>query len=75
MPKALILDLDHSEDPAHGQQPLAFFIFGLGGNSVLQKLAEPTKLRACALWVDVQNSETVPDAVRVFAEFPYAAKS
>lgn len=49
MPKALILDLDHSEDPAHGQQPLAFFIFGLGGNSVLQKLAEPTKLRACAV--------------------------
>lgn len=24
-PKALVLDLDHSEDKAHGQQPLAFY--------------------------------------------------
>ena len=24
-PSAIVLDLDHSEDPAHGQQPLAFY--------------------------------------------------
>ena len=24
-PKALVLDLDHSEDKVHGQQPLAFY--------------------------------------------------
>lgn len=157
-PKTMILDLDHSEDAAHGQQPLAFynhhyqstcylplmifeaitgalvaailrpgkrptgaenamimkrvlkrirrrfpdthilvrgdghfsnpemmemidampnvdFIFGLPGNSRLQKLAEPTKQRACALWADVQTQDVVPDAVRIYDEFEYAANS
>ncbi len=157
-PKTMILDLDHSEDAAHGQQPLAFynhhyqstcylplmifeaitgalvaailrpgkrptgaenamimkrvlkrirqrfpdthilvrgdghfsnpemmemidampnvdFIFGLPGNSRLQKLAEPTKQRACALWADVQTQDVVPDAVRIYDEFDYAANS
>ncbi len=157
-PKTMILDLDHAEDPAHGQQPLAFynhhyrstcylplmifegnsgaliaailrpgkrptgvenamimkrvlkrirqhfphthilvrgdghfsnpelmemidampnvdFIFGLPGNVRLQRLAEPTKQRACALWADVQTQDVVPNAVRVYDEFPYAANS
>jgi hypothetical protein len=157
-PKTLILDLDHSEDAAHGQQPLAFynhfyqstcylplmifdgrsgalvaailrpgkrptgaenamimkrvltlirkrfpqthilvrgdghfsgpemmqmiakmpntdFIFGLAGNTKLQALAERTKQRACALWAEVQTAEVVPEAVRVFHEFSYAAGS
>lgn len=156
--KTLILDLDHSEDAAHGQQPLAFynhfyqstcylplmifdgrsgalvaailrpgkrptgaenamimkrvltlirkrfaqtpilvrgdghfsgpemmqmiakmpnvdFIFGLAGNARLQALAERTKQRACALWAEVQTDEVVPEAVRLFAEFNYAARS
>ena len=156
--KMLILDLDHSEDAAHGQQPLAFynhfyqstcylplmifdgrsgalvaailrpgkrptgagnamimkrvltlirkrfaqtpilvrgdghfsgpemmqmiakmpnvdFIFGLAGNARLQALAERTKQRACALWAEVQTDGVVPEAVRLFAEFNYAARS
>jgi len=157
-PKSMILDLDHTDDPTHGQQPLAFynhhygnhcylplvifealtgslvaailrpgtrptgaenamimervlkrirqhfpdtkilvrgdghfsnpelmqlietmpntdFIFGLPGNARLQRLAEPTKQRACALWAEVQTDAVVPDAVRLYAEFPYAADS
>jgi len=157
-PKTLVLDLDHSEDAAHGQQPLAFynhfyqstcylplmifdglsgalvaavlrpgkrptgaenamimqrvlmlirkhfpqthilvrgdghfsglemmqmidampnidFIFGLPGNVKLQALAEPTKQRACALWAEVQTQDVVPDAVRLYDEFAYAAGS
>lgn len=157
-PKNIVLDLDHSEDAAHGQQPLAFynhfyqstcylplmifdgqsgalvaavlrpgkrptgaenamimrrvltlirrqfpdthilvrgdghfsgpemmamidampntdFIFGLPGNKRLQVLAEPAKQRACQLWVDVQTQDVVPDAVRLFDEFDYAAGS
>lgn len=155
-PETMILDLDHSEDQTHGQQPLAFynhyygshcylplvifegnsgalvaailrpgkrptgaenamimkrvlklirkhfpdtkivvrgdghfsnpemmkiidampntdFIFGMTGNSRLQKLAEPTKLRAIAAWVDAQTQAIVPDAVREYTEFNYAA--
>ena len=157
-PKNIVLDLDHSEDAAHGQQPLAFynhfyqstcylplmifdgqsgalvaavlrpgkrptgaenamimrrvlmlihrqfpdthilvhgdghfsgpemmsmidampntdFIFGLPGNKRLQVLAEPAKQRACQLWADVQTQDVVPDAVRLFDEFDYAAGS
>ena len=157
-PQSLVLDLDHSEDAAHGQQPLAFynhfyrstcylplmifdglsgalvaavlrpgkaptgaenamimkrvlklirshfphthilvrgdghfggpdmmamidampnadFIFGLSGNLKLQALAEPTKQDACALWAQVQTQDVVPEAVRLFHEFPYAAGS
>lgn len=157
-PRTLVLDLDHSEDEAYGQQPLAFynhhyrstcylplfifdgqsgalvaallrpgksptgaenamimrrvltqirrhfpdthilvrgdghfgrpelmqmidampnidFIFGLPGNVKLQALAEETKQRACALWVAVQTGDVVPDAVRLYDEFPYAAGS
>lgn len=157
-PKSLILDLDHSEDAAYGQQPLAFYnhhyrstcylplmifdgmsgaliaailrpgkrptgaenamimlrvlklirthfrdthilvrgdghfsgpemmamidampntdyIFGFSGNTRLNALAEPTKLRACNLWVASQLLDVVPEAVRMFAEFPYQAHS
>ena len=157
-PRTLVLDLDHSEDAAHGQQPLAFynhhyrstcylpliifdgqsgalvaavlrpgkrptgaenamimrrvltlirrhfphthilvrgdghfsgpemqnmidmmpnvdFIFGLPGNAKLQALAEPAKLRACERWASVQTQDVVPEAVRLFDEFPYAAGS
>jgi hypothetical protein len=157
-PSNLVLDLDHSEDAAYGQQPLAFynhhygstcylplmifdglsgalvaavlrpgkrptgaenamimrrvltrirrhfpdthilvrgdghfsgpemmqmidampntdFILGLAGNVKLQALAEPTKQRACSLWADVQTQDVVPEAVRLFDEFTYAARS
>ncbi len=157
-PRSIIIDLDHSEDAAHGQQPLAFynhhygstcylplmifdgqsgaliaavlrpgkrptgaenamimrrvltqirqhfphthilvrgdghfsgpemmqlidsmpntdFFFGLSGNPLLQVLAEPTKLNACDLWVAAQTQEVVPQAVRLFDEFSYAANS
>lgn len=157
-PRNLVLDMDHSEDAAHGQQPLAFynhfyqstcylplmifdglsgalvaavlrpgkrptgaenamimrrvltlirrrfpdthilvrgdghfsapelmqlidsmpnidFIFGFSCNVKLQALAEPTKLRACDLWVAVQTDDVVPESVRLFDEFPYAARS
>jgi Transposase DDE domain group 1 len=51
------------------------FIFGLPGNAKLQALAEPTKLRACDLWACVQTQDMVPQAVRLFDEFSYAADS
>lgn len=51
------------------------FIFGLAGNAVIHRLAEPAMQRACALWAEVQTQEVVPDAVRVYEEFPYAAGS
>jgi Transposase DDE domain group 1 len=157
-PEALVLDIDHSEDAAHGQQPLAFynhhyqstcylplmvfeglsgalvaavlrpgkrptgaenamllkrvlkrirehfpnthilvrgdghfstpelmamidqmpyteFIFGLPSNAVINRLAEPAMQRACALWAQVQTQDVVPDAVRLYEEFRYAAAS
>lgn len=51
------------------------FIFGFPGNVKLQALAEPTRQRACALWASVQTQDVVPESVRVFDEFPYAARS
>jgi hypothetical protein len=157
-PKSLVLDLDHSEDAAYGQQPLAFynhhygstcylplmifdghsgalvaavlrpgkrpfgdenamimrrvlklirhhfpethilvrgdghfsgpelmglidsmpntdFIFGFSCNVKLLALAEPTRLRACDLWVAVQTQDVVPNAVRLFDECVYQARS
>lgn len=38
-------------------------------------MAEPTKLRAIDLWVAVQTQESVPNAVRLFEEFTYRARS
>ena len=158
-PKSLVLDLDHSEDACHGQQPLAFynhhygstcylplmifdgqsggliaavlrpgkrpfgdenamimrrvlklirqhfpdthilvrgdghfsgpelmglidsmpnvdFIFGFSCNVKLLAMAEPTRLRAIDLWVAAQTQEdAVPNAVRLFDEFAYKARS
>jgi hypothetical protein len=157
-PNALVLDIDHSEDAAYGQQPLAFynhhyqstcylplmifeglsgalvaavlrpgkrptgaenamilkrvlkrirkrfpdthilvrgdghfstpelmamidampntdFIFGLASNAVINRHAEPAMQRACALWAQVQTFDVVPDSVRVYDEFDYAAGS
>ncbi len=157
-PEALVLDIDHSEDAVHGQQPLAFynhhyqstcylpllifeglsgalvaavlrpgkrptglenarilklvlmrlrrsfpdtqilvrgdghfstpelmslidpmpntdFVFGLASNTVVNRLAEPAMLRAEALWEQAQSFDAVPDSVRLYDEFQYAAKS
>ena len=51
------------------------FLFGLAGNAVIHRLAEPAMQRACALWAEVQTYDVVPDAVRVYDEFDYAAGS
>lgn len=51
------------------------FIFGFPSNLKLHALAEPTKQRACALWALVQTQDVVTEAVRLFDEFPYAARS
>ena len=155
-PQLLMLDLDHSEDQAHGQQPLAFynhhyrstcylplfifdglsgalisailrpgqrptgaenamilrrvlkllrqhfpetrivvrgdghfanpelmqlidtlpntdFIFGLGGNAVLKRLAEPTMRQARALYAQRQRSGET--RTRLYSEFDYGAGS
>ena len=155
-PQLLVLDLDHSEDQAHGQQPLAFynhhyrstcylplfifdglsgalisailrpgqrptgaenamilrrvlkllrqhfpetrivvrgdghfanpelmqlidtlpntdFIFGLGGNAVLKRLAEPTMRQARALYAQRQRSGET--RTRLYSEFDYGAGS
>lgn len=55
--------------------PHTDFLFGLAGNAVVRQLAEPAMQRACALWAEVQTQDVAPDSVRVYAEFPYAAKS
>lgn len=51
------------------------FIFGLPGNVKLQALAEKTKQRACDLWTSLQTEDMVPEVVRLYDEFPYAADS
>jgi hypothetical protein len=44
-------------------------------DAVIHRLAEPALQRACALWAEVQTHDVVPDAVRVYDEFDYAARS
>jgi hypothetical protein len=51
------------------------FIFGLPSNALINRLAEPAMQRACALWAEVQTQDEVPDAVRLYEEFRYAAAS
>jgi hypothetical protein len=51
------------------------FIFGFSCNVKLHKVAEPTKLRAIDLWVAAQSQEVVPNAVRLFDDFMYQARS
>lgn len=55
--------------------PNTDFIFGFSCNVKLQAMAEPTKLRACDLWVASQTQDAVPNAVRLFDEFTYQARS
>lgn len=51
------------------------FIFGFSCNVKLLALAEPVRLRAIDLWVAVQTQDVVPNAVRLFDEFAYRARS
>lgn len=51
------------------------FIFGFSCNVKLLTMAEPTRLRAIDLWIAAQSQDVVPDAVRLFEEFTYKARS
>ena len=51
------------------------FIFGFSCNVKLLALAEPTRLRACDLWIEGQTQDVVPSAVRLFNEWDYQARS
>jgi len=51
------------------------FIFGFSCNVKLLAMAEPTRLRAIDQWVAVQSQEVVPNALRLFGEFDYKARS
>jgi hypothetical protein len=55
--------------------PNTDFIFGFSSNVKLNAMAEPTKLRACDLWVAAQTRDVVPNSVRLFDEFTYKARS
>jgi hypothetical protein len=55
--------------------PNTDFIFGFSCNTKLHAMAEPTKLRACDRWVAAQTQDVVPNAVRLFDEFTYKARS
>ncbi|WP_229509530.1 IS1380 family transposase, partial [Massilia sp. CCM 8734] len=51
------------------------FIFGFACNTKLLAMAEPTSLRAIDRWVAAQSQDVVPNAVRLFDEFTYKARS
>lgn len=51
------------------------FIFGFACNTKLLAMAEPTRLRAIDRWVAAQSQDLVPNAVRLFDEFTYKARS
>ena len=51
------------------------FIFGFSCNVKLVTMAEPTRLRAIDLWVSAQSQDVAPNAVRLFDEFTYKARS
>lgn len=55
--------------------PTIDFIFGFSCNVKLLAMAEPTRLRAIDLWVSVQTQDVVPNAVHLFDEFVYKARS
>ncbi len=55
--------------------PNVDFIFGFSCNVKLIEMAEPTRLRAIDQWVAVQSQDVVPNAVRLFDEFTYKARS
>jgi hypothetical protein len=51
------------------------FIFGFSCNVKLLAMAEPTRLRAIGQWVAAQSQDVVPNALRLFNEFDYKARS
>ena len=51
------------------------FIFGFSCNVKLVAMAEPTRLRAIDRWVAAQSQDVPPNAVRLFDEFIYKARS
>ena len=51
------------------------FIFGFSCNVKLVAMAEPTRLRAIDRWVEAQSQDAPPNAVRLFDEFTYKARS
>ena len=51
------------------------FNFGFSCNVKLVAMAEPTRLRAIDLWVAAQSQDVPPNAVRLFDEFTYKARS
>ena len=55
--------------------PNTDFLFGLASNKVINRLAEPLMQSACKLWADVQTFDVVPESVRLYDEFEYAAGS
>lgn len=55
--------------------PNTDFVFGLASNTVINRLAEPLMQSACKLWGAVQTFDSVPDSVRLYGEFDYAAGS
>ncbi len=55
--------------------PHTDFVFGLTGNRAIHRWAEPAMRRACEGWAHVQTQQDVPAAVRVYDEFPYAART
>ena len=55
--------------------PNVDFIFGFSCNVKLVALAEPTRLRAIEHWVAAQSQDVAPNAVRLFDEFIYKARS
>lgn len=55
--------------------PNVDFIFGFSCNVKLRAMTESTRMRAIDLWVAAQTQEVVPNAVRLFDEFAYQARS
>ena len=51
------------------------FIFGFSCNVKLLAMAEPTRLLAIDKWVAAQTQDVVPNALRLFDEFTYKARS
>ena len=51
------------------------FIFGFSSNIKLLAMAESARLRAIDQWVAAQTQDVVPNALRLFDEFTYKARS
>jgi len=55
--------------------PHTDFLFGLTSNVALNRLAQPALGQACAQWAQAQTRDVIPDSVRVYEDFPYAAST